>query len=100
MSYCSAPHCDVCAPAMNGVHAEHPSLVDDLILPENAEEEEEIEEDENSEAFEDDQFDDSDIDRNHDRQAFGIYQQLPVSNGEPDLNREPQTAEEYLQQVR
>ena len=85
---------------MNGIHAEPFSIVDDPILPENAEEEEEIEEDEESEAFEDELSNDSDIDRNHDCQAFGIYQQLPVSNGEPDLSREPQTAEEYLQQVR
>ena len=85
---------------MNGLHAEHSSPVDDPILPENAEEEEEIEQDGESEAFEDDLSNDSDIDCNHDRQSFGIYQQLPVPNGEPDLSREPQTAEEYLQQVR
>ena len=84
---------------MNGVHAQPPSLVHDLIHPENAVEEE-AEEDEEPEAFEDDLSYDSEIDRNHDRQAFGIYQQLPCSDGAPNLNREPQTAEEYLQRVR
>ena len=84
---------------MNVVHAKHPVSLDDPTLPENAVEDK-IEEDEESEVFEDDYSYESEEDRNHDREAFGIYQQLPVSNGEPDLNKEPQTAEEYLQRVR
>ena len=43
---------------------------------------------------------DSDVDDSADRHAYGLYQQLPVSPGEPDLSSEPQTAEEYLQRVR
>ena len=89
----------VCASAMNGLHAKYPVFLDDPILPENAVEDR-IEEDEESEVFEDDHSYESEEDRSHDREAFGIYQQLPVSNGEPDLTKEPQTAEEYLQRVR
>jgi len=36
-----------------------------------------------------------------DRQAYGLYQQLPIKKGAPDLSAgPPQTAEEYLRRVR
>ena len=49
---------------------------------------------------EDDMEYDDEVDDEFDRHAFGLYQQLPVPSGEPDLSSEPQTAEEYLQRVR
>lgn len=36
-----------------------------------------------------------------DRQAYGLYQQLPIRKGLPDYSTgPPQTAEEYLRRVR
>ena len=49
---------------------------------------------------EDDMDYEEEVDDEFDRHAFGLYQQLPVPSGEPDLSSEPQTAEEYLQRVR
>lgn len=54
---------------------------------------------EESHTFEDcDEFDDEE--ETFDRQAYGLYQQLPVK-GLPDYSSgPPQTAEEYLRRVR
>lgn len=81
---------------MDGLHIAGSRLSsEDPMLPETAEGEgEEVAE------YEDEVEAESDVDEVFDRQAFGIYQQLPVARGKPDLNGEPQTAEEYLQRVR
>ena len=81
---------------MNGFHSEigHLSL-DEPALPEDPEAA-----DAQLDECEDDMEYESEADESFDRQAFGIYQQLPVPLGVPDLSREPQTAEEYLQRVR
>ncbi|BDA41964.1 probable Gem-associated protein 2 [Coccomyxa sp. Obi] len=55
---------------------------------------------EGSDAFEEyDKFDDEE--ESFDRQAYGLYQQLPIRKGLPDYSTgPPQTAEEYLRRVR
>ena len=81
---------------MNGFHSEIGHLSsDEPALPEDPEAvDAQMDDDEDDEQYE------SEADESFDRQAFGIYQQLPVPHGVPDLNTEPQTAEEYLQRVR
>ena len=83
---------------MNGFHSEIGQLsLDEPALPEDPEAvDAQMDEDED----EDDMQYESEADESIDSQAFGIYQQLPVPHGVPDLSREPQTAEEYLQRVR
>lgn len=81
---------------MNGFHSDMSRLsMADPALPAQSGEGDEAEDEKDDEM----EFE-SDIDEVYDRQAFGIYQQLPVPPGEPDLSSEPQTAEEYLQRVR
>lgn len=49
----------------------------------------------------DDLEDHEDEEEVFDRQAYGLYQQLPIKKGAPDLSAgPPQTAEEYLRRVR
>lgn len=63
------------------------------------EEDEDLTEDEST-AFEGCD-DNNDEEESFDRQAYGLYQQLPVRMGMPDYSLgPPQTAEEYLRRVR
>ena len=81
---------------MNGLHADIGRLsLHQAELPAEAggDDKDESQQDDNMEF-------DSEVDDELDRHAFGLYQQLPVSPGQPDLGSEPQTAEEYLQWVR
>lgn len=81
---------------MNGFHPDIGRLsLGEAALPAEAGEgdKEDLQED-------DDMGFDNEVDDDFDRHAFGLYQQLPVSPGQPDLASEPQTAEEYLQRVR
>jgi hypothetical protein len=81
---------------MNGFHSE----IGHLSLGEPAFPEDPEAADAQLDEYEDDMEYESEADESFDRQAFGIYQQLPVLHGVPDLSSEPQTAEEYLQRVR
>ena len=81
---------------MNGFHSDIGRLsLEEAALPAGAEgdDKDKLEQEEEMDF-------DSDVDDQFDRHAFGLYQQLPVPPGQPDLSSEPQSAEEYLQRVR
>jgi hypothetical protein len=72
----------------NGIDINYPECLEDLKEESSVEEEDEY-------------LEDYSTDIEYDRRAYGIYQQLPIRPGTPDLSTgPPQTAEEYLRRVR